>query len=168
MKKVLLFLLVFFLLSTLPAVADTKYKTMEELITYLNISGEMFSYLEFATSSKIDINKCSFLINSSDSGLYTCPINYSTTLHVYTDKYLKPDMVVIEGPLDNQGRPKQTTYDWALAALAAVVEPDLYFQDILDIYSASLKSGFYEDKYNYVFVGSDYESNLWHFIINNK
>jgi len=168
MKKILLFILVIILLSALPAAAKTKFKTMEELVTYLNLSGEMFDYLDFATSSKIDIDKCSFLINGSDSGLYTCPINYSTTLHVYTDKYLKPDMVVIEGPLDSQGLPKQTTFDWALAALAAVAEKDLYFQDILDIYTAALKSGFYEDKYNYVFVGSDNESNLWHFIINTK
>lgn len=169
MKKAQLILFIFLILYVLPVEADTKYNSMEDLLTYMNLSGELLYYMEYATGSSIDIKSCRFLINSSDSGLYTCPINASTTLHVYTDKYMKPDMIVIAGPLDNQGLPKKTTFDWAMAALFAVIQPDnLYYQDLLEIYSQSLKTGFYEDEYNYVICGSDYESNQWHYIITNK
>lgn len=166
MKKLFFILLLLIFIVSVPASAKTQFKSMEELINYLNASGELLHYLDYATGSKIDINKCKFI---EESRLYTCPVNYSTTLHVYTDKYLRPEMVVIEGPLDDQGSIKRTTFDWAMAALFAVIYPsDKYYDELTDIFISSIEKEFYQDEYNYLICEWDYDTWKWHYIISNK
>ena len=161
--------MIIFVLTILPASADTRFETMEDLINYINASAELLSYMDYSTNTKIDIKNCSFQIVTNDIGSYSCIVNQSTDIYVYTDKYLKPTMVVITGPIDKNGNVKMTTYDWAMAALFALAQPDnLYIDDLYNMYLESLTSGFYEDNYNSVICSTDDNTNLWHYIINNK
>jgi len=167
-KKIILVFLVFVSLYIPASAIDfTLFGSLEDTINYLNAAAELYDYMGYATYTKIDINKCSFEIVSEQTGVYFCPINASTELYIYTDRYLKTNSILVAGPLDH-GKPKKTTYDWSLVAFSCAAGHDLYHQEILDNFYNTVDIGYYEDSFVRIACGPDYENNSWMFIALKK
>lgn len=112
-----------------------------DLIDDMNGIAELLSYLDFATNTKINPDKCVFEFQGNTKGLYMCQINASTGLYVGTDKYLNIENIQIQG-YTNSNIPSESTYDWGyVAAIAAC--PHLKLPDTLNMYTEAYKSGYF-------------------------
>ena len=170
--KRFIFALVFILIILSSASAQAKKEcvvegTIDTIVQNMNLIAEMLNLLGDRIGPEIDVNKCSFEITNYQKGLYTCPINASTGMWVFTDKYLNAEVIQIYGPAEND-KPKKTTYDWAYVA-SNYACMNMKMPDVEDMFISAWNNGYYENSNIEFICGIDpYLDNTWVYIIANK
>ena len=164
------FLLFLLIIIIVPSNAKDCYVegSPEDFVNKLNVWAELMTHGGYKTSNVIKINNCKYEILDKNSGVYSCPINASNELDIFTDKYLKATAIKVCGITQN-GNPKEATIDWALA-VESLVCGKMSFPDSQELFIKSLNNGYYANKDIEMVCGIEpnTDNNIWTFIISNK
>lgn len=141
--------------------------SIDMIVQSMNGIAQMLNDVGYNFGLLIDTKECTLEFTDYQKGLYTCPINASTGMWVFTDKYLNAEVLQIYGPTDN-GKPKKTTYDWAYVASSFACK-NKKDQEINDMFLAAWNTGYYSNNDIEFVCGQDpYLDNTWVYIIANK
>ena len=168
MKKYV-FILLFFLLVTIPAEAEKCHISgkFEDIITSFNWSAEIDYNITGTRYRKIDPDKCVFEIQNQNLGLYICELDATTALYIGTDKYLNAETIQIQGYTETN-KPSRATYDWAFIA-TSVACGNNYWSDIQDIFIEAYKKGYYYKNGVKIACGKHPDADfLWVYAIGNE
>ena len=141
--------------------------TIDTIVETLNLYGQMYSDLDNKIFHAIDIESCTYEKINNTTGAYSCHVNASTEMIIFTDQFRNAKVLQIYGLADN-GKPKRTTFDWALYATTLACQ-SLYMQDIIDIFTNAYSNFYYENEDITIACGLDPDfTDIWHYVIKNK
>ena len=168
MRKYLIFIFLICLIALPAGATDCRITgSLEEIITNLNLIGEMLSYQDFKTNLPIEIDKCKFEIISDKTGMYSCYVNASVNLDILTDKNLNPTTMIVVGKMKNN-IPYETASDWAFA-VASLACMNMKLPDIWDMYMQAIKNDYYANRDITMISTTDPNyKDTWNFIVMNK
>ena len=168
--NIFVILLILLIIFVVPSNAKDCYVEgrPEDFVNKLNVWAELMSHGGYKTSSAININNCKYEILDKNTGVYSCPINASNELDIFTDKFMKSTTIKICG-LTQGGKPKEVIIDWALA-VESLVCGKMSFPDSQELFNKSLSNGYYANKDIEMVCGIEPNTNnqIWSFIISNK